>query len=535
MSSASIIARFRASASRFIRADQGNIATIFAISILPMLSFIGAAIDYTRVSGARAAMQSALDETALMVSKDLASGTIATSDVTLKAQKYFAALYTNKDATNVSVSALYTPNSSMGSTIQLTGSGTLTTDFLKVVNVPQIDFSTNSTTAWGNARMRVAMALDNTGSMAQDGKIGALQTASKNLIDQLSALAKTPGDVYISVVPFAKDVNLGNVNSANIAQPWLDWTTWEAEAPDLVGWGTKSSNHSIGPGSNCPWSLSNDGFTCVNGPGSTTAVSKIPSSGANQGLICPGPDATRSGYKYHFLINGCYDSVGSGSNYTHTWHPNAHSTWSGCITDRSAPYNMQKTAPAVATAGTLFPAEQYYENNESYCTANNNPPLQPIIPLSYDWTALKNAVGAMQPTGGTNQPIGLAWAWETLQQGAPMNAPVQDPNYTYSKALIILSDGLNTEDRWPADGDGSSQFNNTIDNNQKKLCDAIKQDQVTIYTIQVNTSKPADPTSSVLQYCASSSDKFFLLYSASQVISAFNSIGTSLAQLRVAR
>ena len=37
----------------------------------------------------------------------------------------------------------------------------------------------------------------------------AMQTAAKSLIDQLSALAKNPGDIYISVVPFAKDVNLG--------------------------------------------------------------------------------------------------------------------------------------------------------------------------------------------------------------------------------------------------------------------------------------------------------------------------------------
>jgi hypothetical protein len=50
--------------------------------------------------------------------------------------------------------------------------------------------------------MRVAMALDNTGSMGQDGKIAALRTAASNLVDQLSALAKNPGDVYISIVPF---------------------------------------------------------------------------------------------------------------------------------------------------------------------------------------------------------------------------------------------------------------------------------------------------------------------------------------------
>jgi hypothetical protein len=144
-------------------------------------------------------------------------------------------------------------------------------------------------------------------------------------------------------------------------------------------------------------------------------------------------------------------------------------------------------------------------------------------------------VNAMQPTGGTNQPIGLAWAWQSLQQTAPMNAPAEDSNYTYEHAIILLSDGLNTEDRWPAYGNGQTQFGGQIDARQRILCDNVKAQGVTIYTVQVNTGNPPDPTSSVLQYCASSPDKFYLLNSATQVISAFSSIGTSLSQLRVAR
>src|SRR5712664_1152036 len=196
MPSASITRHISAAASRFVGADQGNIAVIFAVACVPILSFIGAAIDYSRANSARSSMQAALDSTALMVSKDLSQGLITTSQINAKAQTYFAALYTNKDAQSVTVSATYTANSSMGSTIQVNGSGSVTTDFMKVAGFPQLGFNTSSTSAWGNVRMRVAMALDNTGSMAMDGKIGALRTAASNLIDQLSALAKNPGDVY---------------------------------------------------------------------------------------------------------------------------------------------------------------------------------------------------------------------------------------------------------------------------------------------------------------------------------------------------
>ncbi len=59
---------------------------------------------------------------------------------------------------------------------------------------------------------------------------------------------------------------------------------------------------------------------------------------------------------------------------------------------------------------------------------------------------------------------------------------------------------------------------------------------ITIYTIQVNTStRDPDPTSTVLQYCASSPDKFFMLTSSSQIVTTFSTIGTSLSKLRVAR
>jgi hypothetical protein len=63
-------------------------------------------------------------------------------------------------------------------------------------------------------------------------------------------------------------------------------------------------------------------------------------------------------------------------------------------------------------------------------------------------------------------------------------------------------------------------------------CANIKAAGITIYTIQVNTN--GDPTSTLLQNCASSSDKFFLLTSAGEIVTVFQQIGTNLTKLRVA-
>ena len=81
-----------------------------------------------------------------------------------------------------------------------------------------------SVSTWGNTRLRVALALDNTGSMASDGKMDALKTASHNLLTQLNNAAVHAEDVYVSIVPFSKDVNFG---PDNYAQSWLRWDLWE--------------------------------------------------------------------------------------------------------------------------------------------------------------------------------------------------------------------------------------------------------------------------------------------------------------------
>jgi hypothetical protein len=146
------------------------------------------------------------------------------------------------------------------------------------------------------------------------------------------------------------------------------------------------------------------------------------------------------------------------------------------------------------------------------------------MPLSYDWTALKAKIDTLVPTGNTNQGIGLAWGWMTLSQTDPFNAPAKDPNYFYVDSLVILSDGLNTQNRW---------YNNAaqIDARQRILCDNAKAAGIKIYTVQVNTG--GDPTSAVLQYCAQNTSSFYLVTSASQTATVFTQIGTQLTKLRV--
>jgi hypothetical protein len=51
--------------------------------------------------------------------------------------------------------------------------------------------------------------------------------------------------------------------------------------------------------------------------------------------------------------------------------------------------------------------------------------------------------------------------------------------------------------------------------------------------VQVNTG--VDPTQSVMKSCASTADKFTEIKQANQLVSAFNSIGVALSNLRISQ
>ena len=437
---------------RELRAANGaNVTVTFALATIPMVGFVGAAVDYSHANAVKAAMQMAADSTALMLSKNAAS--LTSGDFQTKANDYFKALFTRTDASGLVINATYTTTD--GSQVVVNASSTVKTNFMGLMGFSSLKVAVDSQVKWGNTKLRVALVLDTTGSMAADGKITALKTATKSLLDQLKAAAATNGDVYVSIIPFSRDVNVGK---SNYTATWIDWTDWD---------------NNNGNCSKKPWW------------GSYDTKSQCTAAGGN-------------------------------------WSTDNHNTWNGCVTDRgdsAAPnannYDTKVTAPTTTIKATLFPADQYGSCSPA------------VMSLNYDWTAMKNLVDSFYPSGNTNQGIGLAHGWQSLVGGGPYPAPpAEDPNYKYSKVIILMSDGLNTANRW---------YNNAsqIDARQKMTCDNAKAAGITIYTIHVNTD--ADPLSTLLQSCASSSDKFWMLTSASQLVGTFQQIGTALSNLRIAQ
>lgn len=139
---------------------------------------------------------------------------------------------------------------------------------------------------------------------------------------------------------------------------------------------------------------------------------------------------------------------------------------------------------------------------------------------------MTSLINNMSPAGNTNQAVGLQLGWMSLMSGGVFNATAKDPNYTYTDHIIRLTDGLNTQDRWHTD-------QASIDARQQILCNNVKAAGITLWAIQVNTG--GDPTSTLLQNCASDSSKFFLLTSADLITSTLDNISFKITQSHLAQ
>lgn len=500
--------RLLSNCRRFIADPKGNIAVLFAFAAVPMFGIMGAALDYSMANMQRTVLQAAADNTILMLSKMMP---LSDDDLKTKGWKIFQAnvgstpLQYGEANLNIVSSANGKLTLQIDTEYPLTLGGVMSKMF---GTSPYMPVNVHSEVQWGNTRLRIALVLDNTGSMDQSGKMTALKTATTNLLTKLQGLAKTPEDVYVSIIPFSKDVNVGALST----DPATGVPMYQGSG--FIYWDNAAKND------NNSWDARNG--TCSISGNSDRASCKADTQDNGH---CSDPQYTT---KRRCQNNG---KTWTPNIVNGVWTPAAHSTWNGCVTDRGTPsgpspstqvgYDQKVDLPS-GSDDTLWPAEQF-----GSCT------LQ-IVGMTNNWTTLNSTVQAMQAVGNTNQPIGLVWGWQSLVGGGPLSVPAKDPNYAYSDTIILMSDGLNTQNRWSST---QSSIDNRMQNgtapNISGTCQNIKNANVQIYAVQVNTG--GDPTSTLMKNCATNSTMFFELKTANALVDTFDQIGSALANIHISK
>ena len=119
----------------FKRSSEGSVVTTFALSLIPLVGLVGAAVDYSAANNARTSLQASLDAALIAGAKD---GTTSWADT---ARNSFNANLNPKTAMNIS------PTFQLTSTRAYTGTVTATvpSNFLGVLGVSGMDVRVTGT------------------------------------------------------------------------------------------------------------------------------------------------------------------------------------------------------------------------------------------------------------------------------------------------------------------------------------------------------------------------------------------------------
>ena len=206
--------------NRFALDRNGNIAMMFGLFLFPFLLASGVAVDMLRKNNASTIIQEAADGAIIAAARHKLNNPNATeAEVSNLARRFFdsetsrlsGARIKNFSLTFDSATDSFSVEieSDIDATIMaLAGHNFLSINTLSVLEVgppPPIE---------------IALALDNTGSMNEKGKLNDLKSAATDLVETLIPDdAPAENDVKFSLIPFAQYVNLGTSHNA---ESWLE-------------------------------------------------------------------------------------------------------------------------------------------------------------------------------------------------------------------------------------------------------------------------------------------------------------------------
>lgn len=397
----------------FWQDHKGNVAIMFALAVVPVVGAMGAALDYSLANSYRTDMQKALDAAALAVSKVMPMEQAQLDKV---AMQYFTASLGNHTLTNLKVSVV--PDQGHA---KLHASGYYEPGIAGLFGIDKFEVAVDSEARWGIGKVEVALVLDNSGSMAQHGRIGHLKKASHDLLKVLKDAAKDPDDAKVAIVPFDSAVRL----------PY-DQTT----APNWIKWGKNGS---------CSYGSGNQ-EDCLDGWQVWTWKVWQTNKWSSWGGCVEDRDKDPS------LNNDVLDTV---------------------------PDNT--TSNSLSARQTRFPARPCDDNSlNTVMPLGNNWGTD----TSTDKTTLHGKVNAMQPAGKTNITIGLAWGWHVLSPSEPYTEGKAYGTKDLTKYIVLMTDGDNTQNRY-ATCFGWFWGSCAIDARTEAACTNIKNAGIQIFAVRL--------------------------------------------------
>jgi Flp pilus assembly protein TadG len=537
---------------------RGNIAIIFGLVVMLLVVVMGGAIDIVQMMRIHSSLQSGVDAAAISAARF--SGTDSSDRKNWADSVFLANVGELPGATTGTLT-------SSGSVWTYTATRPSPTMFLKIVGIDSLTLEAAASATASNDTLDVALVLDNSGSMADSNRIVELKKAVKLFLGSFPS----GSDVQVALIPFDSQVkvdgtSLSNSTSNAPSNPFVAGTTCNTlvdandkaactaaqSAKPTISCNTFNSSvqyYNVSQ-NRCNSSYNSGGFKagttgsygdcvawdllhilCLN-----NITFQYTTTDTGSAVVL-----TRSQWgctKFLLLICTEWGWTGGVTLQTKTYTPDPASTpltsklatdetananlllkptdvWTGCLIDRTQPFDVQNDTPIAGLPATLYP--------KANCTVGTLLAAKGLTPML---TSLATAVDGMQPSGATNMTIGVQWGMESLTSSAPFIGS----SSTSKKFMIVMTDGLNTQNRWWGDGTANSPNRDKIDARTKLACDNAKKAGITLYTINLMQGN-----ASLLSYCASDATKYYPVSSASQLSDTFQQIATVIKRVRLTK
>jgi Flp pilus assembly protein TadG len=465
--------------ARFIEDRRGNFAILTGVISTVLLLSAGLGVNTAQLVLVRSNLMNALDSAVTSTARDLTTGDIAEGDAKKMVMSFL----------EVNGGTGFAPANKINLDSLVVDHGKKTVTAVASVKVDLLfpffgadvqKIAVKSAALYSDKTVEVAMMLDLTGSMADNGKIGNLRTAARNAVKMMldNQNPKNPR-VRVALVPYASGVNVGALARNVYAEvPSSSDLPPVAGSPLLVS-KTKSK---LLPSFSDYTSIVADAY-----PRPDACATERKDRNGKADFSADGPDTIRtdkSGKQYYALVNR---------------------------DDRLSGKDM------------------------------NRCPDAKVIPLTTDEDALLGSIKDFRANGYTAGAIAVQWTyymlsseWRSAIKTAGLgDGPANSNPDKLSKVAILMTDGqFNTA--YAGVNGRNNDAGGVARSNAESICSNMKADGITVYTIGFDLDdKSMSPTErkearDVLKNCASedtpSSKHFFDVSTGPELNQAFQDI-----------
>lgn len=471
---------------RQLAAEQrGAVAVFIALSIVPLIGFIGIGTDTARAYMVKSRLSTALDAAGLAGGKSFYSAT-READMTMFFNVNFPAGYMGAAVSGPTVTV-----DEANEKIELTASATVPTTFMRLFGFETVTVSASSEITRQAIMLDVVLSIDMSGSMGTSSggttRIAAARSAAVTLVDILFGTDTSKELLNVGLVPWNSKVNV------MISGQSYDATATTIEAvPSFVNPVTHVAQSTVYIANNTPVPLLN--APPANWQGCVYARFINDSDPASDADTLEGPVST------------------AGADWP-AWQP---------IGAEGEPVDGWPKCTSAVDGSECTPCLEHG-----------------ITPLQNAKQPILDAINALlTPGGNTDIPQGLGWAWRVLTPATPFTEAVLNPEYRRQQAIVLLTDGEN----YGGSGDGykgvfgiGSTAQPKMDARLWELATHIKAEGVIIYVIQFANNGTALQT--LLKGVASGPDAPYYHYApdADTLQEVFHEIASHLSELRLSK